>query len=67
MTDSPTVNAILFALLGLGVFAIAAALALRFMPFDWRKQVLEEHNTAAAIVMAAILLGMAWIVAATMH
>jgi putative membrane protein len=67
MTEFPMVNAVLFAILGLAIFAAAAALVLRVLPFDLRKQIVEEHSVAAAIVAAAVLLGMAWIVAATMH
>jgi putative membrane protein len=67
MTEFPLVNAVIFALLGLAVFSVGTALALRLMPFDLRKQIVEEHNVAAAIVAAAVLLGMAWIIAATMH
>ena len=60
-------NAALFALLGLAVFAIAAVLAMRLLPFDLRKQILEERNLAAAILAAALILAIAWIIAATMH
>ncbi len=67
MTDVPMLNAVLFALLGLAVFAAGAALALRILPFDLRRQLVEERNPAVAIVVAAVLLGVAWIVAATMH
>jgi len=67
MTEYPLFNAVLFALLGLAVFAAGAALAVRLLPFDWRKQIVDEHNVAAALVIAAALLGVAWIVAATMH
>ncbi|HUA62324.1 MAG TPA: DUF350 domain-containing protein [Verrucomicrobiae bacterium] len=67
MTEYPMLNAVLFALLGLVVFAIAAALAMRLLPFDLRKQIIEERNMAAAVLAAALFLGMAWIIAATMH
>ena len=67
MTEYPLVNAVVFAVLGLAVFAAGAALAMRILPFDWRQAIVEERNVAAGILAAAILLGMAWIVAATMH
>jgi len=67
MTEYPLVNAVIFAVLGLAVFATGAVLAMRILPFDWRKSIVEEGNVAAGILAAALLLGMAWIVAATMH
>jgi hypothetical protein len=48
-------------------FAIALAAAARAAAFDVRKAIVEERNIAAAIVAAAVTLGIAWIVASTMH
>jgi len=67
MTGSPIINAILFTLLGLVAFLVALAVAARAAGFDARKAILEERNVAAAIVVAAVTLGVAWIVASTMH
>jgi uncharacterized membrane protein YjfL (UPF0719 family) len=67
MTSSPVLNAILFTCLGLLAFAVALAAAARAAGFDAKKTIVEERNVAAAIVAAAITLGVAWIIAATMH
>jgi len=67
MTEFPLINAVLFAVLGLAVFAAAASMILRLLPFDFRKAIIDDHNVAAGLVVAALLLGIAWIVAATMH
>jgi uncharacterized membrane protein YjfL (UPF0719 family) len=67
MTEFPMVNALIFAGLGLLVFLAALALAGRLLPFDWRKEIVQERNLPAAILAASVVLGMAWIVAATMH
>jgi uncharacterized membrane protein YjfL (UPF0719 family) len=67
MTEFPLVNAVIFALLGILIFLLALTLAARVPPFDWRKEIVEERNVPAAILGAAVVLGMAWIVAATMH
>jgi putative membrane protein len=67
MTDVPVLNAIIFACLGIGLFAAAAGALAKIAPFDVWKQVVEERNVAAAIVCAAVALGIAWIIAATMH
>jgi uncharacterized membrane protein YjfL (UPF0719 family) len=67
MTGSPIVNAILFTCLGLAAFLVALAIAARMAAFDVRKEIVEEKNVAAAIAAAAVALGIAWIIAATMH
>ncbi len=67
MTEFPMVNAVLFALLGIVVFLAAIALAVRTLPFDVTNEIVRERNLAAAILAAAVVLGMAWIVAAAMH
>jgi len=67
VTASPIVNAILFTCLGLAAFLVALAIAARMAAFDVLKEIAEERNVAAAIVAGAVALGIAWIVAATMH
>ena len=67
MTGFPTLNALLFACLGLVVFTVALAVAGRAAGFDLRKQIVEERNVAAAIIAGAVVLAMAWIIAAAMH
>ena len=67
MTGSPILNAILFTCMGLAAFAIALAVAARAAGFDVRKQIFEDRNTAAGILAGAVALGLAWIIAATMH
>jgi putative membrane protein len=67
VTDFPPLNALIFAALGTVVFFAACALAVKFAPFDVWKQVIEERNVAAAIVVGATMLGIGWIIAAAMH
>jgi uncharacterized membrane protein YjfL (UPF0719 family) len=67
MTEFPLVNALIFAGLGMLVFLVAFRLAVKLLPFDLRREIVQERNVAAAIVAAAVVLGMAWIIAATMH
>ena len=67
MTDIPLLNAFLFAALGISVFAAALAVASKLLPFDLRKEVVQERNVAAAIVAGAVALALGWIIAATMH
>ncbi len=67
MTGSPLLNAIIFTALGLIAFGIAGSVMSKAAPFDVWKQIVQERNVAAAIVVGAVALGIAWIIAATMH
>ena len=67
MTEFPMVNALLFAGLGILVFLAGLTLAVKLLPFDLRNEIVRERNVAAAILAAALVLGVAWIVGATMH
>jgi putative membrane protein len=67
VTDFPPLNALIFAALGIAIFFAACALAVKLAPFDVWKQVAEERSVAAAIVVGAAMLGIGWIIAATMH
>jgi len=67
MTEFPIVNAVLFAVVGVALFAVAISIVSKIAPFDLRKQIVEERNVAAAILAGAVALGVAWIIAATMH
>ena len=67
MTDFPPLNALIFAALGVLAFFAAFAIAIKLAPFDVWKQVVEERNTATAIMAGAVALGLCWIIAAAMH
>jgi uncharacterized membrane protein YjfL (UPF0719 family) len=67
MTEFPVLNALIFAVLGAVVFVVAFAIMVRLAPFDLWKEVVHEHNVAAAILAGAVALGLCWIIAATMH
>jgi putative membrane protein len=67
MTEYPVVNALIFAFVGVAAFAIAFSVVSRILPFDIKQEIVRERNIAAAIVTGALTLGLAWIIAATMH
>jgi uncharacterized membrane protein YjfL (UPF0719 family) len=67
VTDIPLLNGLLFAAMGIVVYVVALAVLVRLPPFDLWKQIVTERNLAAGIVAGAVALGLAWIVAATMH
>ena len=52
------------ALLGVAVFALTFWLIVKVTPFSIRKEIEEDHNTALAILVASIIIGIALIVSA---
>jgi len=67
VTEYPILNALIFAGLGILVFVAAAVIVSKLAPFDLWKEIVHEHNVAAAILAGAVALGICWIIAATMH
>jgi uncharacterized membrane protein YjfL (UPF0719 family) len=56
------IAALVFAIFGIVVFAIAFFLMVKAIPFSVRKEIEDDQNTALAIVMASVILGIAIIV-----
>jgi uncharacterized membrane protein YjfL (UPF0719 family) len=67
MTINSLIIALAFAVIGIGVFAGALVLLGRFLPGQLWRQVVEERNVAAAIILAGVALAVGWIVAAAIH
>lgn len=61
------VNATVFALLGIIVFAIAFVVMDKLTPYHLWKEVVQEHNIALAILVGALSLGICIIVASAIH
>ena len=67
MTEFPILNALIFTGLGVLVFVLAFSIVAKLAPFDLWKEIVHEHNVAAAILAGAVALGLCWIIAAPMH
>lgn len=70
MPDTLAANviaALVFALLGITVFLVVFVLIDRLTPYALWKEIIDQHNTALAILIGAIALGMSIIVAAAIH
>ena len=67
MTEYPLLNAVIFASLGIAVFAMAAALLLKVTPLKLWRELVEERNVAVAVFAGAVAIGICMIVAAAMH
>lgn len=61
------VAAILFAALGIGVLFAALAVIDRMTPYTLWKEIIDEHNTALAVLLGALSLGVSIIIAAAIH
>ena len=61
------VTTVIFTLFGLIVFAIAYTIIVKATPFSVRKELEEDHNTAIAIVIGSIIIGIALIIAAAIQ
>jgi putative membrane protein len=63
ITDA-VVSSAVFVGIGLAVFALAFFLMVKVTPFSIRKEIEEDHNTALAIIMAGVIIGISLIIAA---
>ncbi len=60
-------NALIFSILGLALFAIGFWGVDKMTHYELWKEVVEKQNTALAIVVGAISLGICSIIAAAIH
>ena len=58
------VAALVYALLGIVIFIVAFVVIDRATPGSLWKEIIEEHNTALAVVVGAISIGISIIIAA---
>lgn len=56
-----------YTVFGIVIFGLAFWLITKLVPFSMRKEIEEDQNTALAIMVGAVLLGLAIIIAATIH
>jgi putative membrane protein len=60
-------NAVIFAALGLLIFILAFVIVDRLTPYHLWDEIVREHNTALAILVGAMSIGMCIIIAAAVH
>ena len=61
------VNSLVFSLMGVIVFWVMFVIIDKITPYNLWRQLVEEKNVALAIVVGAMCLGIAIIVAASVH
>ena len=60
-------STVIYTVFGVIVFAIAYWAMVKVSPFSIRKEIEGDQNTALAILMASVILGLAIIIAAAIH
>jgi uncharacterized membrane protein YjfL (UPF0719 family) len=60
-------NALVYSALGILIFVAAFALIDRLTPYHLWNEIVHEHNTALAILIGAMSIGMCVIIAAAIH
>jgi putative membrane protein len=58
---------LVFSLLGIILFALAFFIIVKIAPFSTRKEIEEDQNTALAILIGSVIIGIAVIVASAVH
>jgi putative membrane protein len=61
------VMTLVFAILGIILFALAFWIIVKVSPFSTRKEIEDDQNVALAIVIGSVIIGIALIVAAAVH
>ena len=61
------VAAIVFAALGIVTFIVAFIVVDRLTPYDLWKEIIEDQNSALAILICFVALGLALIIASAIH
>jgi len=60
-------DALLFSLVGILVFALAFFVIAKITPFSLRKEIEEDQNTALGILIGSIIIGLSLIISAAIH
>jgi putative membrane protein len=64
---SNVVNAVVYAAIGIVIFAGAFLIIDKVTPYNLWKEIVQEHNTALAILLGAMSLGICVIIASAVH
>jgi putative membrane protein len=58
---------VIFVLIGLIVFGIAFFIVVKVAPFSVKKEIEDDQNTALAIIIGAIIIGVAMIISSAIQ
>jgi uncharacterized membrane protein YjfL (UPF0719 family) len=60
-------NALIYSVLGIVIFAVAFVLIDKLTPYHLWKEIVEDKNVALAVLIGALSIGMCIIIAAAVH
>ena len=63
----PMIAALVYATIGLLIFGVAFVVLDRLTPYHLWKEIVDEHNTALAIVVGALAIGISIIVSSAIR
>jgi uncharacterized membrane protein YjfL (UPF0719 family) len=63
----PVENSILFALIGIVIYAVGFIILDRITPYHLWREINEKQNTALAILVGSMAIGLALIISAAIH
>jgi putative membrane protein len=63
----PLLNAFVYSVLGIVIFAVAFAAVDKLTPYHLWKEIVEDKNIALAVLIGALSIGMCIIIAAAVH
>jgi len=58
---------VIFVAIGLIVFALAFLIVVLVAPFSVKKEIEDDQNTSLAIIIGAVIIGVAMIISAAIH
>ena len=58
---------VIFVAIGLVVFALAFVIVVLVAPFSVKKEIEDDQNTSLAIIIGAVIIGIAMIISAAIH
>lgn len=61
------VTTVIFVFIGLVVFAIAFLVVVKITPFSVKKEIEDDQNTALAIIIGAVIIGVALIISSAIQ
>lgn len=65
VSENTFVAALVFSAIGFALFGLAFLVIVKVSPFSIRKEIEEDQNTALAVVIGAVIIGLALIISAT--
>jgi putative membrane protein len=60
-------SALLYSVIGIGLFGLAFFIIVKVAPFSMRKEIEEDQNTALGVIIGAVFIGIALIISSAIQ